>query len=222
MNNAPKIHLSTLERELMQNKEWILTKRSIIQKVCELFGELHNIYKGIYISSQFSIPDFDKNSAAKISKGENYEGLPYVIMDYPAIFSKEKIFAIRTMFWWGNFFSISLHLSGKFFQLSNDGGRLTHYLKQNEFYICINEDQWQHSFEPSNYRSSELTDNKKINEILTGDFFKISKKIELNDWDNVSVFLVKTFMEIMEFVKLNFLNDGKDPSPGFPKAGSGL
>ena len=222
MNNAPKIHLSILERELMQNKEWILTKRSVIQKVCELFGEMYNIYKKIYIDSEFSIPDFWENSAAKISKGENYQELPYVIMDYPASFSKKNIFAIRTMFWWGNFFSVSLHLSGEMFQLNNDFDMLIQYLKDNDFFICINESQWQHSFEISNYSSLKSLHSKKIYEILNGDFFKISKKIELNEWDNVPVFLEKTFMELIEFAKLNFPTDGKDLLPGLPKGGSGL
>jgi hypothetical protein len=48
----------------------------------------------------------------KISRGENYQLLPYIILDYPSYFSRNNIFAVRTMFWWGNFFSITLHLSG--------------------------------------------------------------------------------------------------------------
>ena len=54
------------------------------------------------------------NSSPKISKGENYKGLPWLVLDYPRYFNKEDIFAIRTLFWWGNFFSITLHISGKY------------------------------------------------------------------------------------------------------------
>ena len=43
----------------------------------------------------------------------------------PAVFSKENIFAIRTMFWWGNFFSISLHVSGKYFKTEIDFSKLS-------------------------------------------------------------------------------------------------
>lgn len=222
MNKVPKIHLSTLERELMQNKEWILTKRSVIQKVYELFGDMHIVYKEVCIHSQFYIPGFAESSSAKISKGENYEGLPYVIMDYPASFSRENIFAIRTMFWWGNFFSMSLHLSGKNFRLKNDFDRSLPYLEEKDFFICINESQWQHSFDSSNYISMFLLDNKKKYEILEKDFFKISKKIELSEWDNVPEFLEKTFKEIIEFVQLSFPGGGKDLLPVSPKDGSDL
>ena len=34
------------------------------------------------------------------------------MLDYPALFKKDEIFALRTMFWWGNFMSITLLLSG--------------------------------------------------------------------------------------------------------------
>ena len=113
MNTETKIHLSKLEMELVQNREWILTKHAIINKVYQLFGELLATYKEISRQQTQSIIDFYKHLGGKISKGENYQGLPYVILDYPASFRKENIFAIRTFFWWGNFFSISLHLSGK-------------------------------------------------------------------------------------------------------------
>ena len=88
MNPQTKIHLSKLEIKLAQNKEWILTKRSIINKVCKLFGEMHKIYKQIAEQETSLIIDRYKNSGGKISKGENYKELPYVIMDYPALFAK--------------------------------------------------------------------------------------------------------------------------------------
>ena len=50
----------------------------------------------------------------KISKGENYNGLPYVMFDYPRFFTKENVFAVRTFFWWANYFSVTLHLKGEY------------------------------------------------------------------------------------------------------------
>ena len=60
------------------------------------------------------MPEVIKTSTPKISKGENYKDLPYVMLDYPRCFQKEKTIAIRTFFWWGNFFSINLQLSGEY------------------------------------------------------------------------------------------------------------
>lgn len=42
-------------------------------------------------------------------------GQLYLILDYPGMLSTENIFAVRTLFWWGNIFSVSLHLSSKRF-----------------------------------------------------------------------------------------------------------
>ncbi|KAA9039156.1 hypothetical protein FW778_09995 [Ginsengibacter hankyongi] len=210
MNPQTKIHLSKLEIELAQNKEWILTKRSIINKVCKLFGEMHKIYKQIAGQETSLIIDRYKNSGGKISKGENYKELPYVIMDYPALFTKENIFAIRTMFWWGNFFSISLHLSGKKFQLQKDLSKLFLFLQENNFYICVCEDEWQHNFEPSNYVKVSDFDQNKFREISNRNFFKIAKRLEINKWDTAPEFLEKSFTEIIEFLKISFPAGEKD------------
>ncbi len=222
MNTETKIHLSKHEMELVQNREWILTKHAIINKVYQLFGELLATYKEISRQQTQSIIDFYKHLGGKISKGENYQGLPYVILDYPASFSKENIFAIRTFFWWGNFFSISLHLSGKKILAEKDFSKIFLFLNENKFYVCINKDEWQHDFEPGNYISvSDLSENS-FKEISKKDFFKISKKHELNKWDEAPEFLKGSFEEIIEFLKISFPTGEKDPSPGFPIIGSDL
>ena len=46
----------------------------------------------------------------KISKGENYKGLPYLVLDYPKITSKKFPVLLRTMFWWGKYFSLNIFL----------------------------------------------------------------------------------------------------------------
>ena len=210
MNSQTKIHLSKLESELAQNKEWILTKRSVIDKVYRLFGEMHTIYKQIAEQETSSFIDGYKNTGGKISKGENYNQLPYVIMDYPALFTKENIFAIRTMFWWGNFFSISLHLSGKKFQPQQSLSTLFLFLKEKNFYICVAEDEWQHHFEPANYVNVSDLDEKKFKAISNEKFFKIAKRLDLNKWHEAPEFLEESFREIIEFLKISFPTGGKD------------
>ncbi len=222
MGNEAKIHLSKLETELVKNKEWILTKQAVINKVYKLFGELNEIYKQVLQEEGAFLSAFYKNTAGKISKGENYEGLPYVMLDYPASFSRENIFAIRTMFWWGNFFSITLHISGEGNKLKNDVSTLLAYLRDNNFFICINEKQWYHNFEASNYIPAHELDEDKFRQVSTKNFFKISKNLELDKWDEVPEFLEKAFREIIYFVKISFPAGEKVLSPVFPKAGFGL
>jgi hypothetical protein len=222
MSAETKIHLSKLEIELVNNKEWILTKQSIINKVYDLFGELHEIYKGIAQQERAFLPEFYVNTGGKISKGENYEGLPYVMLDYPAIFSREDILAVRTMFWWGNFFSITLHVSGERYKVKGDLSLLLAYLRENKFFICVNDREWQHNFEDSNYLAAKECDVKKLEQMANKNFFKISKNVGLNKWDDTPEFLEKSFREIIYIIGISFRDGEKALSPGFPKAGSGL
>ncbi|MEO6218857.1 MAG: hypothetical protein ABIO81_00410, partial [Ginsengibacter sp.] len=144
MSVEAKIRLSPYEMELVTNHDWILTKQAILNKVHLLFGAIHQSYKCISNNSEQILPGVDFTKNGKISKGENYIGLPYVILDYPALFKKENVFAIRTMFWWGNFFSITLHISGKNMMQNISIYNLIANIKETDFFVCVNENEWQH------------------------------------------------------------------------------
>lgn len=90
MDKEAKIHLSSLESELVNNTEWIFTKQIIIKKVQHILGDLHTYYKQLIQQEKDLLPQIFQTPGGKITKGENYQGLPYLILDYPAIFSKEE------------------------------------------------------------------------------------------------------------------------------------
>jgi hypothetical protein len=207
MNDEAKIQLSTVEMELVNNTEWIFTKQLIIEKVYHLFGQLHDQYKKNILEEKQFLPSQLQKPGGKITKGENYKGLPYLILDYPALFSKENIFAVRTLFWWGNFFSISLHLSGKYFNGCKNILQTIQFLKENNFSVCVNETQWEHGFDVSNFVNINDLKEEEIKQLNERNFFKIAKKIELSEWNSSGIFLGNAFKEIVEFIKLSFPND---------------
>ncbi|MEO8720005.1 MAG: hypothetical protein ABI372_02800 [Ginsengibacter sp.] len=207
MDEEAKIQLSMFEMELVNNTEWIFTKQLIIKKVYHLFGRLNDEYKKIVDAEKQFLPLELQKPGGKITKGENYKGLPYLILDYPSIFGKENIFAVRTLFWWGNFFSISFHLSGKAMIDHGDHLNKNMFLKENNFSVCVHETQWEHDFDRSNFVNiNELTKNE-IERLYEKSYFKIAKKIELRDWNLAEVFLINTFKEIIKFIKLSFPGD---------------
>lgn len=223
METITKIQLSPQETELVKNTEWILAKHSIIKKVYALFGEFNEFIKLEFEPLNYLFQGDVKNWNGKISKGENYKHLPYVILDSPAFFDKENIFTIRTMFWWGNFFSITLHLSGIFKeQFDKNNSEVFSLLKKNNFFICVNEDEWEHHFEESNYRPSSAITLQQFETINGKDFFKIAKKISLSQWQNANDFLIDSFREIMHLLQISYPGGKKDLLPGSPKVGSGL
>lgn len=190
MKQAPSAKIAFSEQELLlaNNREWILTKHSIIHKVEQLFAEL--------IAHQNNALSVFKNCAEcqfpnpKISKGEKYQLLPYVILDHPRLFSKKQTFAIRCMFWWGNFYSISLQLSGDYqkefspFLVKNFD-----LLQEHDFYISTQQSPWEHDFQPNTVACLTNWDSAKFEAFVhEHPFVKITKKIPLKQWDEITIF----------------------------------
>lgn len=197
MNHA-KIQLSTHEKELVNNAEWLFVKRDIVQKVYALFGQVQQQYQ--YIIMQDHQQHLFPATGGKISRGENYRGLPYVILDYPALFEKGHTFAVRTFFWWGHFISISLHLSGRYLPAADTLLKSITVLKENNFYVCRHHSQWEHTFDDGNFVPSSGLGEVQWKQIANKDFFKTSSQISLEHWDEVPAFLEKGIWCIKKFV----------------------
>jgi hypothetical protein len=186
------VKLSKEELELVINADVILTKNRIIQKVYELFGEVSEEYK--LIGKASLLPEL-LSISPKIAKGEFYRQLPWVMLDYPRNFSLTDTFAIRSFFWWGNFFSITLQLQGKYkeqflpaIQQNLD--------KSSGWWYCIDEtDAWQHHFESDNYKLLDQTVS-----LENYPFIKLAKKIPLEQWDNAFDFYCDSFKEIISLL----------------------
>jgi hypothetical protein len=192
------VELSKNELELVSSSEFILTKNRIIEKVYNLFGTLSEDYRMILNKHTAILPAEIFNTSPKIYKGENYLNLPYVMMDHPRIFLKKDVFAIRSFFWWGNYFSITLQLSGKYFQqFRNNIQQNLQTNKEAEYFICVNDDAWQHHFDAGNYIALNEID---VTAILEKPFFKLAKKIPLNKWDNASEFFKKNYSSLIKLL----------------------
>jgi hypothetical protein len=185
--NKTKIRLSRKEKELVCNKEMILTKNKILRKITLLLETLTEQHRRILCSFSGKISDDLLSINPKISKGENYNGLPWRVMDHPGIFNKEGVCAIRTLFWWGNFFSVTLHLSGVY-KKKYESSILSSYsaLQKKKILCCINTDQWQHHLEKDNYILVNKMGKKNFNEaIRKNEFIKLAKKIPLKKWKSI-------------------------------------
>lgn len=189
MTDTTKVTLSDNELSLVKNVEWILTKQDIIQKVYDLFAGCVDRIKTTVIDTNH-LPGHISLSVPKIYKGENYLRLPYVIMDYPRCFDKEDIFAIRTMFWWGNFFSITLHLSGIYKDFIKRNLYDGDVVYEDGFFIGVNENQWQHHFEEDNFLPlAQLTPQQRIALFEKNNFVKLAIKFSLDKWNQMPALL---------------------------------
>ena len=197
-----KITLSPKEMDLVKNAGLILTKNTILQKAWWLLENLQDEITYAVNSGQVLFDPGVLKTPAKISKGENYKGLPYLILDYPRCFDKENTFAIRCMFWWGNFFSITLHLSGRFQkQFGKEIARSYDLFVKNGFYLCIADEQWDHHFETDNYiEVKRLKKYEFESKLQDQPFIKIANKISLDDWDSAGKRLSEYFFQLATIV----------------------
>jgi hypothetical protein len=191
-----KIHLSPSEAELMQNAAIILTKNSVLEKIRNLLEDVQD--RQLAFVHQNGLQTIDPFFISpKISKGENYRGLPYIILDYPRTSTEKNFFFIRSMFWWGHYFSSTLHLSGNYKTTFLDSIKSSYdFLK--DYYIGISNDQWAHHFEQSNYTSiSALSENEFQQQCAAFEYIKIAMNCPLDKWDKAPAQLFANWQSLL-------------------------
>lgn len=199
MPEATKITLSPQERQLLADTGWILTKRSLTGKVYDLFGQLSLRFTQILDQQKDGLPPEVVSSEPKIYKGENYREFPYVMLDHPRCFHGQDSFAIRSFFWWGQFFSLALQLSGSY-KKAFEKQLLQHIANGHagNFFLCVAEDPWQHHFQPDNYRAMHTMSLAEIEQVFRQhDFCKMALKFSVEEWDELPGLMEHGFVSIL-------------------------
>lgn len=188
--------LSPYEQQVITDARFLLAKNNIINKVIHLFGEVAVAYEQ---NLQLAGKKAD-GSKAKISKGDQYKGLPWVMLDYPRQFSKGEVLAVRSFFWWGNYFSITLQLQGSYLLQNKDAlkraienGNFTDWL------ISKGDDMWNHEITPGGYEPVHVATQENIDE---RQFVKLAKKIPLSKWDESVHFFSESFLTLAAVLHL--------------------
>lgn len=187
-----KIQLSAAEMQLMCDAEVILTKNKVLQKTAQL---LLGVQQSMHEDAQNAKGDKELFLVPpKISRGENYLGLPYLVLDYPRHFKAEDTFAIRTFFWWGRFFSSTWHLSGHYKQKAFKNIAAAYATLAEHHYIGINPDPWHHHFEEDNYQPIHLFTPKEFEqELARHPHIKIAARWPLSQWPSAANVLLESW-----------------------------
>ncbi len=132
------------------------------------------------------LPQRALSKGPKVSRGENYLDLPYLILDYPRLFHRQSTFAIRHMFWWGNFFSSTLHLEGE--ALSKKRALLwtnLDLLHGQGMYLCVHENPWNYHYKEDNYLPLDSLAPDIVKEYIEErTFLKLSRFLLITEWQN--------------------------------------
>jgi hypothetical protein len=185
------MEFSPHELSVLEDTDFLLTKQVVTKKLQQLLNKARLELKSVIEKDGFPFPEKMDLTTGKVSRGENYQGLPYMVLDFPKLFTKEDIFAYRTMFWWGHFFSSTLHLQGKYLEdYRQNLAENIDALLDKDIYISIGETPWKYHYDNTNY--VPITSEHKEH-ILECNFLKLSKKTPVNDWVSIPGFATEYF-----------------------------
>ena len=179
---------TTEELNMLSDRQFFINKNSITEKLTGLLNELSLKIEFEITSGNYLLPDEVIQSRPKISKGENYLGFPWMVLDYPRVFKQHDTFAFRSLCWWGHEFSFTLQIGGCFLlKYKPLIVEMIQQLQGRDLYICINDSPWNYHFTDDNFLL--LDDFMKLEKepkkwLEKRSFIKISKRSELT---NISV-----------------------------------
>lgn len=187
--DKPKVKFEIEEIALLTQPDFFLRKKRLEVKINDLLNHCIPFIRNELEKNSSHLPQKIVDSQPKISRGENYLSFPWQILDFPRDFGKEDVFAVRTLCWFGNGVSMSLHLSGEYATKYVDeiASHLPMLAEQN-FYICIHNDPFKHHFEEDNIIkcSDFLHAKSSIHWLLENNkFIKIVKLFPFDEMDSL-------------------------------------
>lgn len=198
-----KLTFSPQELVAAKNKDFFQHKKNITHAIYAHYGALIDVFKNEISHHVFHLPKGVNIQNGKISRGENYEGLPYIILDFPAFFSVENIFAVRNFFWWGHGFSMHFVLSNSFYK--KYGKKIEaakDILARNKFSICVSGTLWNHHFRKENYlRIAAMAESDFSRIIHEKNFIKIAANYSF-DMRHLLSRQKKDFITLMEIASM--------------------
>lgn len=167
-----KIKFSDRELKFIGESETILLQKSIIEKMVRLFAGFQKTLHTYCEDTRFFHLYPPEPGEVNLTRGNNYKGLPYVVLDYPKLISKEDIFNFRTFFWWGSGISSSLHLEGKSLEsfraeLIANAGQLS---AVGNFFLT-GKDSWVQDLSDSNYIKTDNFNTEELRDLLKNSEF---------------------------------------------------
>jgi hypothetical protein len=188
---------------LLTNASIYIQIQSLESKVTELFGLIAQSLGPTIDSFNRTVGEDFQSKNPKISRGNNYKGLPWTTLDYPRNFDTSGVFAFRLLCLRGHSFVITMHISGKFYQKYKIPiFKNLPFFECNNYLITNGDSEWEHLITSENYKAIPSTENeiKEIeNKTELIQYIKFAKAISFYEWDNLTTiiqaeynFLLKT------------------------------
>ncbi len=184
--------------KIISDRDHILKKTAALRAIeMELAQTRDEIAKAIR-RGKFVLPKEADAHMGKISRGENHKGFPFVVLDFPKHFSRSSVFALRTLFWWGNPFIVTFHLGGEMLNGHRQSlAKNISTLRGKSFYFCVNDREWDHAIEKRNYRRLDAIKEAELKRMIAErPFIKLARQLPLKDVRKLKKFAAETFISV--------------------------
>lgn len=193
------------ELNFITDKTFFKKKDDVNSKVINQLNELHQKLIILLKDNNESVPESVLKSSPKISRGENYQGFPWLVLDYPRIFNTAGVFAFRTLFWWGHSWVLTFQLSGNLFQ--NFRSTILSNLNSINVVSCkigIGNDPWIHNPHDSMYiqlKKFIASKNNSEEKIKSQPFFKLIREVEFSQSENLTEEAIAFYSSCLRLLK---------------------
>lgn len=193
------------ELNFISDKAFFEKKAAINNKVIEHLNMLQQRVNILLKANTDWLPENVLHSSPKISRGENYKGFPWLVLDYPRVFSNEEVFAFRTLFWWSHSWVLTFQLSGSFFKqfYSSIRANLNSFMDVS-CKIGIGKDPWIHNPEDVMYVDLQkfISAESPFDEVIHDQpFFKLIKKIEFGKSEKLMEEAIAFYSNCLRLIK---------------------
>ena len=161
-------------------------RRLLVERLGGWMGETLTLLKQRH-QADFETPVPLNALNGKITKGDHYNGFPYMLLDYPNHFSKNEIVAVRNLISFGNGFYSTMHLRG---HVVNDALPRIAKINSTKAFVCTAHDEWLHHIDAQHWISVNDFSSSHHDQIKTQGWLKLGVQLEINEpetWTNALV-----------------------------------
>jgi hypothetical protein len=178
-----EIRFGEEESSLIADKIFFEQKQKVSKKIRTAFSQIRDELRNSMTPERYMAPEDVDFTQGKLSGGEKHYDLPYIYLDFPRRFTKEYIFAYRSLFWWGHHFLFTLILAGDL--LPNYQKRVLSgwdRLAARGDYIAVTDDPWEWRKDEEFFRLVQSADTESLEKtILELPFLKLIHFIPFDD-----------------------------------------
>jgi hypothetical protein len=155
-----------------------LTKQQIVHKTNLLFNDL-----GKKLVQNLGEHQLINSTEYKITRGENYNAMPYVVLDFPRLLGKDFEVVCRTMFWWGHYFSCNLIIKTELIDVEQTAKNIA---GKSKIKLWTGNNLWEQNLQTDEYaKLKKLTEAEIIEVLKRQPYLKMATRINLDDFETL-------------------------------------